>query len=397
MPKIKFLANWAKEYQDSLKIPKGFLVLKYHDFYRKSIGTQLLKLDEYQKKQFQKAKEEAKKNNGEINDSDFMRDLEIIIEYHYRKRTLDQNALMWSLYTIEANEMNGGMSGSKEQVVIPMELYLSDLEEYGERETITTKRHNLSYYLAEYRIIEAVISGGKEIPIKTYLQMQADDNDEITIRVIRGTSKYNTKEMAKWIDRIFNRIAYHGIPVTNPGEIERYWQEWREYLNDNKITIHDTIMTQEEYKALNPICEACGKFMSDEEKELAHIKAVGMGGDRTAEPKKNYTSNWLCLHANPCHRVYWHQDGIRNFLKQFKHLTYKVNTALARDYKPINDHKQFFQDKVWKIIEEDKKIDSKALEQPIIEGFESVPTTCLECGNKYEGEICPACKGQGLF
>jgi hypothetical protein len=96
-------------------------------------------------------------------------------------------------------------------------------------------------------------------------------------------------------------------------------------------------MTKEEYKSYTPICEACGLFIQEGEGDLAHIQSIGMGNNRTKEPKKNYTSNWLHLHREPCHLKDWHQDGIKNFLKKYKHLTYKVNTALKRKYKPLDN------------------------------------------------------------
>ena len=157
----------------------------------------------------------------------------------------------------------------------------------------------------------------------------------ITIRAIRSSSKFNTKEMVVWIARIFNRLAYNGVGVTNPGEIQNYWHQFKEYVNENKITIHDSILTQAEYKALNPICEGCGEYIADGSGELAHIRAIGMGGDRTKEPKRNYSSNWLHL-CRECHGDIWHGKGAYEFLKLFKHLTYKVNTALNREYSEID-------------------------------------------------------------
>lgn len=332
MPKIRFVGTWSSFWQKEHQIPRGFLLIKYKNNYRKSLGTVLMKLDDYQEK-----KHKALIEKGEqCVEDDYLQDLEFDLEYHYRKRNLDQNALMWSLYEIESNEMNGGQKGHKDQTVKAMDLYLADLEEWGERETITTRRKNLSYYLDEYKIIEAVVlDNAKEMSVQDCIKINMDSNDRITLRVIRGTSKLNTKEMAQWIDRIFNRMAYNGVQVTNPGDIENYWLKWKQHINDNKIVIHDTIMTQKEYKDFNPICEACGKFIGNGTGELAHIKAVGMGGNYTNEPYKNYSSNWLHLCSIPCHREIWHGKGVKQFLKEFRHLVYKVNTALNRDYDDI--------------------------------------------------------------
>ncbi len=332
MAKIKFIANWTSIWQIHTK--KGFISLKPQKFYIKPLTEIFKKLKNYQLKQYEKMKKQ--KNIKDIKYEDWLKDLEITIEYHYRKRTLDQNALMWALYEIEANEMNAGMKGHKDQNITSMKIYLNDLNEYGEEEIITTKRKNLGYYLSEYRIIKSVVYNDTEYDIETFKKQIIHDDAQITLYVIRSTSKFNTKEMANWIDRIFNRIAHNGVNVTQPGDILHYWQNWKKYLNDEKIILHDEIMTQTEYKSYQPICEGCGKFIGNGSGQLAHIKAIGMGSDRTAEHKKNYTSNWLHL-CFDCHNKIWHQQGIRKFLKLFEHLTYKVNSALRRDYEIIQE------------------------------------------------------------
>lgn len=376
MPKIRYLATWCRDYQKLLTVSHGYVVFKYDDFYRENLGKVLLKIEKWQNRQKEK------------HPDDYLKELVIDVEYHYRKRTLDQNKLMWALYEIEKNEMNGGQSGDKKQLVSREELYMNDLDEFGERETINTKRKNLGYYLSEYKIIEAIITNeGKEISLKKFVKMEVSNDERISIRVIRGTSKLNTIEMSKWIERVFNRLAYNGVQVTNPGEIENYWHTWKTFLNENKITLHDEIMTQEEYRVYNPICEACGKYIEPGTGELSHIKAIGMGGDRDKEPKRNYSSNWLYLHAVPCHREHWHSEGIKKFLKRYKHLTYKVNTALRRNYKPINDLYSLSNEKDNDLYEKDEKKQGRA-------HFDRV---CGHCGDVLpENGECP-CGGLGYF
>lgn len=330
MPKGKIIANWSAAWHRKYNIPKGFILLRYDRLYRKSIGEELLKLDNFQNEKKQKLVDSGK----DFEEKDYLRDIDIAYEYHFKKRTLDQNALMWPLYEIEANEMNGGDKGHKDQMVTAMELYEADLHNNGEREIITTKRKHLGQYLTEYRIILSVVYNEKTYEdVQAFARMDVFTETKIEIEVIRGTSQFDTVEMTKWIEMIFNRIAYHGIPVTNPKDIKSYWHKWKQMLNDNKIEIHDTVLTQAEYKALNPICEACGDVITSGG-ELHHIKAVGMGNDRSDEPHRNYSSNWLHLCVN-CHRSIYHQKGVNEFLKLYHHLTYKVKTALNRDYDDI--------------------------------------------------------------
>jgi hypothetical protein len=328
---FKFLARWNSAWHKKFNIPKGYILLKYNEVYRKNISKAMLDIDTKQKALYKKLTESGEKFEPE----DVLRELEITFKYSFKKRTLDQNALMWSLYQIEATEQNGGMSGSIEHEILPMELYIADLHLYGEREIITTKKKNYGNYSEEYKIIESIkISDGSKLTVKDFLQREISDDEWISLKVINGSSKFNTVEMGKWIDRIFNRLCCNGVSVTNPGDIHDYWVKWRNYLNDNKLVIHDKVMTQAEYKELNPICEACGEPVFNGNGELSHIKAVGMGRDRTSEPTRNYASNWLHL-CTSCHREIWHQKGEKTFIKMYPHLTYKVNSALHRDYKSL--------------------------------------------------------------
>jgi hypothetical protein len=289
--KIKFVGNWNKNWQKQYNIPKGFIIIKPKEIYKKKIGTHLNKLDEFQEK-----KQELK-------------DLDFTIEYHYRKRTLDQNNLMWALYTIEANEMNAGIN-LKNKTVTPDELYNNDLLDYGKKMKIQIKPEYINMIKSEYRVIDEIEKDGF-----------------IIITVILTTSKLNTKQMANWIDRIFIRMACNGVTVTNPAEIYDYWVKWKQSLNDNKIILHDDILTDEQYKALNPICEACGKYIG-ESGHLAHIKSRGSGG-------KDHILNYLYL-CRKCHIETQHEKGWQYFLKIYTHLKYKVEMALKKEYSKDN-------------------------------------------------------------
>ncbi len=362
MPDITYSGTWTETYHHNVE--RGFIVFKYDPIYRKNITTYLTKLSEYQKKK------------GEL------RKLKIKIEYHYRKRTLDQNSLYWGLLSIQANEQNGGMKGP--DMVTPESLHEAYLLQYGEREIIKTYRKNLNYYRSKKRI-EYVIIDHEKISVKEFLDKYPDMLPEqyVTLQVIRGTSEYTTKEMAERIEMVFNEIAYSGCNVTKPGDIHNYWVEWRQHLNDEKIVLHDEIMSKAEYKKKNPICEGCGVNMGE---QLAHIQAVGMGGKE--EPEKNHPSNWLYL-CHECHSPgVIHQQGWKEFLKQFPHLKYKVETALKRDYSDIGD-----ESKNTPVLHEDAR-------QGVLFTEDEDKVICPECKHSYiagKYEKCPSCGGIGVF
>ena len=303
---ITFTFTWCEAFQKG--IPKGFFALKPDPVYHKTMKIYLNKLTEYQK------------NKGELKEQ------KARFEYYYQKRSDVQNRLYWSLRTIQANEMNAGKKGKG--MVTAEQLHEDYLKEYGEREIIITQRKNLSRYLTDYRV-ESVVVDLEKIPIHEFLErkIQIDDREYIKIQFIRGTSKMNTKEMALVIEQVFDEIWETGVEES--GDIHNYWVEWSQYLNDNKIVLHDEMMSREQYKAKKKMCEACG---SNPGQQLAHIQAVGMGGKEEFE--KNHPSNWLHL-CNDCHIEDSHRTGWNDFMKRFKHLRYKIKTALNRDYSDL--------------------------------------------------------------
>ncbi len=103
------------------------------------------------------------------------------------------------------------------------------------------------------------------------------------------------------------------------------WIELQKWLSKNKIILHsDAPCTKEEYKALTPICEASGEFLGNGG-EVAHIKAVGMGGHE--EPEKDQPGNWFHLKTE-IHRGLIHGKGWNVFLKKYPWLKYKYNLAM---------------------------------------------------------------------
>lgn len=293
-----------------------------------------MKLDSFQEKKI--AAELAKDSKTDI--LEFMRDLDIHIDIHYQKRSLDQNALMWSLYDIEAYVQNGGQEGHSDQMVTRKELYLTDLELYGEREKVLTKRKNFSFFYNDYKIESIFVDDQQMSPGELFDKVK-DFDKRILITYIKGTSKLTTKEMSLWIDRIFNRLAYNGVPLECSGDLKDKWFKQQIHNNENKIILYDEIMTQAEYKTLHPLCEASGEYIGDGTGELSHIQGFGMGGKRKDEPRLNYTSNWLHLKTE-IHRDLWHGKGVKEFLKVYPHLAYKVRTALNRNYETIEEKKE---------------------------------------------------------
>lgn len=143
------------------------------------------------------------------------------LESPVKRRTLSQNALLWQLLTIYANELNGGRTGGES----PETLYYKMLERYG-----------VAVYVA---VPEACI----EDLLKSYRKIQIIDNLTIDrngrktaakmVKCILGSSKYTTEQMKHLIDGIFDDLAALGVDAGE--EVTELYEEWQERSKANVL------------------------------------------------------------------------------------------------------------------------------------------------------------------
>ena len=113
------------------------------------------------------------------------------------KRTLTQNGYAWALITQLANIMRM----DKE------EMYLQCLEHYGQREVISMLSSiNPVGYFKYYKKVGTGIINGKEFT---------------HYAIFKGSSEFDTKEMAIFLDGIIQECENVGIPTLTRNEIER--------------------------------------------------------------------------------------------------------------------------------------------------------------------------------
>jgi hypothetical protein len=283
MAKIKFIGNWCKSFQD---ITHEYLTIKVHKEYKKKLWQQLQKLEHIQNKH------------------DRLKDLEFVMDVHYKKRTLDQNRLMWALYKILANVLSGGAIG--ENKVSPEQLYDDDLKQHS--------------YVIELKAPTKNIGAVRNY-YKRILEVKPIDDKYSYIRALLTSSNFDTVQMTKWIDMLFNRLAELGVNIEDSGKIANYWMEWRQYLNDQNIAIFDEITNTDVYKRKVIMCEACGKYLQTTEGEVHHIRTVGSGGI-------DIGWNYLRL-CSEDHIKVMHQKGWNEFISLYPHTKNKINKALV--------------------------------------------------------------------
>lgn len=238
-------------------------------------------------------------------------DLKIDINIPKKHRTLNQNALMWALYDIEAKELNGKMTGHKDHEITPKELYENDINEYADKIYLSIPEKNQYLLNSTFR---------KNRIIKKEL-------GRIFAEIHVTSSHFSTIQMTIWIDRIFNRLAHMGVSVSSSGQVLDYWKDHRKFINDKQLNIDSEIISIREYKEKHPICEATGKYIGVEGGSIAHIIARGMGGKHEDWKDRPYNLLHLC---DTAHAEFDNGKGRDLFVNKYPHLKYKINQAYLR-------------------------------------------------------------------
>jgi hypothetical protein len=245
-----------------------------------------------------------------------MYDIEVTLDILYRRRTLDQNALMWSLYEIEAAELNAGSPDPLHETTAGR-LYAQDMEVGAPTVTLVLQAKLLP------DLASLGMSWRRATPVES--------TDLVTVEIIRTSSKWTTVEMARHINMLFNRLAMRGVHLEKAADIGHFWVQFREHVNDQHIALTDAKVSKAEYREANTLCEGCGEYIGPTMENphgsghIHHIKSKGAGG---AEPDKDWPANWLHL-CPKCHDV-WNQPegGVEAFIKIAPHCKNKIKEAL---------------------------------------------------------------------
>lgn len=207
--RLRALATWPDDEIADLGLPrgKGYLVLKLSDDYIEPFGKELKRLKDQQHKRHQKAREK-------VPDAPYhgsLIDLEVNLEIFYRKRSINANALLWSLYGIEANWANGNANYregyfSKRlpgHVITPETIHDDDCEVYCEKKEWQILRADKFSFSRAMKLADM----GQVMKV-----FEVEGNpDKIQVQVWKTTSFLNTKEFYTWTERVLDRIQYGGL------------------------------------------------------------------------------------------------------------------------------------------------------------------------------------------
>lgn len=312
--KVRFDATWDRLYQQGVR--KGFLVLSYDPKRRHAMERLFRSVERRQ--------ENRKKPDGSVE----LQQLDVTIEVVYERRSLKANNLMWWLYETEAVEHNAApeqeaiamAGGDRSRLVTAEELYDHDNREYAPTVEVTVRADQL----------ESV----KALPSTQVKEAEALENGRVRVMLMRTSSGWTTVEMHHRIVMLFNRLAFRGLDVTDPGDVARYWLQHRQAMADEGVELYGYEVTREEYREATPWCEACGIFLGSGGGHIDEIRTRGATGKTLSEKYKTADLLHLCP---PCHEGYEgalvskHGSGVMTFAAAHTHLRPKIESALRRE------------------------------------------------------------------
>lgn len=141
------------------------------------------------------------------------KDVTVTFSYKKNHRTLDQNALLWALLTIYADALGGDQT--------PEEIYYKMLDRYGVAKFFVMEESaakELKSLFRDTKVIDdaVVVRSGKRTPAKL-------------VKCMLGSSNYDTTEMTKLIDGVFDELAALGVDARTSREVSEYYEQWGNY------------------------------------------------------------------------------------------------------------------------------------------------------------------------
>lgn len=138
--------------------------------------------------------------------------LNISLEFAKKKRTIDQNAMLWALLTELAKCRNGGRKGD----ISTEDVYYEMLNRYGIDTIVAVKEGAEKELLKAYKKVYVIdkYKQGKTVWTKC--------------RCVVGSSNYTTVEFSNLIEGLLDEISIEGVENEETKFWENQWNLWRE-------------------------------------------------------------------------------------------------------------------------------------------------------------------------
>lgn len=207
-----------KEY-NRLGITKGddLLILSYPDVYRDKIRAEMRKIVEKNAKNAASGKEPV--------------ELDVNIDIHYQKRSLDQNSWLWRAHEIEANIVNGKKSAWTDSQKIkwrtadsitPEMIHSDYMEQYAPR----------GYIEVEPGFVDAVRKMVTESMGRVMKEEWLPDKQKMRFEIWRTSSYMDVREFCELADHVVENLLAYGIDLNSSVDYENLSTDLQEIKNE---------------------------------------------------------------------------------------------------------------------------------------------------------------------
>lgn len=208
----------VKDYNDH-NITKfdDLFCIRYDSAYRDKIRAELRKITE--------------KNAKNLNDGKEPVQLDVTVDIHYKKRSLDQNAWLWRAHEIEANIVNGRKSAWTDsqkirwrvaESITPEMIHDLYMEQYARR----------GYIEVEPGFVDAVRKMVNESMGRVMKEEWLPDKQKMQFEIWRTSSYMDVREFCELADHVVENLLAYGIDLNSAVDYEALSVDLQEIKNE---------------------------------------------------------------------------------------------------------------------------------------------------------------------
>ena len=223
---LKFTAIFDVEDYKTHNVTKkdDILLLHYAETAREKVRRELHKI--------------VKKNEENLMKGRPPVEIDVNMDIHYQKRSLDQNAWLWLAHTLEAAIVNNKrLSGESIQwntpdEVTPQMIHDDYLERYAPRATVFVDAGNVDY------LRKALTETAGRIMKETW----HSDTQKMEMEIWKTSSYFNVREFCEFAEHIEDSLISYGVTLDNSVDFKLLIEDLQTLKNKAEVIEKDTII-----------------------------------------------------------------------------------------------------------------------------------------------------------
>lgn len=218
--RIKFPAELNLDDYRKFTKRDNVLIFRYTDEYSENIRKELRRIVEENRKRLKKSKP--------------LVETEVLIDVHYKARTLDQNAWLWASHELEARLINGknlawrdskGITWYGNNAVTAQDVHDSYNERYAPR----------GYIEVEPGFVDAVRSMVQNETGRVMKETQLS-NGKIQFEIWKTSSYLNVREFVEYSEHVKENLLSYGIDLDNAADYNTLLDDLEKVTNRQQLS-----------------------------------------------------------------------------------------------------------------------------------------------------------------